>query len=133
MSDLLIERRGRVSLITLNRPETLNTLIPEMWGDLRDAFEDVERDPEVGAVVVTGAGRGFSSGGDIQFMESVMGRGGKFVDFRPLVEAGRDVALVIRRIMKPVIAAVNGAAAGGGMSLALACDVRWASENARFG
>jgi len=131
-SEIVTERRGRVAVITLNRPESLNALSVEMGAPLREAFEGAARDSGVRAIVITGAGRGFSSGGDIKFMESVMARGGRFEDFRPLVEAGREIVLALARIDKPVIAAVNGAAAGGGMSLALACDVRWASENAKF-
>jgi len=131
-AEVLTERRGGVALITLNRPESLNALAVEMRAPLLEAFGEASRDPGVRAIVVTGAGRGFSSGGDITFMESVMARGGKFEDFRGLVDAGRDLLLLIDTIEKPLIAAVNGAAAGGGMSLALACDVRWASENARF-
>jgi 2-(1,2-epoxy-1,2-dihydrophenyl)acetyl-CoA isomerase len=131
-AEVLTERRGRVALVTLNRPESLNALAVEMRAPLLEAFGEAARDPGVGAIVVTGAGRGFSSGGDITFMESVMARGGNYEDFRGLVDAGRDLLLAIDKIEKPLIAAVNGAAAGGGMSLALACDVRWASEKAKF-
>jgi len=130
--EILSERRDRVALITLNRPDTLNALVGDMREALRDALQDAGRDPEVGAVVVTGTGRGFCSGGDVKFMEEVMSRGGRFEEFRPLVEAGREVVRAIHAIEKPVIAAVNGAAAGGGMGLALSCDIRWASDRARF-
>jgi len=130
--DILVERRDRVALLTLNRPDSLNTLVVSMRGSLCDALAEAGSDPNVGAIVLTGAGRGFSSGGDIRFMESVIAGSGRFEDFRPLVEAGRDIVRTLETIEKPVIAAVNGAAAGGGMSLALACDVRWASESAKF-
>ena len=132
-SEIFTERRGKVAVIMLNRPESLNALSISMRVPLLEAFEGASGDPAVGAIVVTGAGRAFSSGGDITFMESVMARGGRFADFRGLVDAGRDLVLALDKIEKPVIAAVNGAAAGGGMSLALACDVRWASEKAEFG
>ena len=131
-AEVLTERRGGVALITLNRPESLNSLTVSMRGPLVDAFEGAGRDADVRAIVVTGAGRAFSSGGDITFMDLVMKQGGKFEEFVPLVDAGRELALVIDRIEKPVVAAVNGAAAGGGMSLALVCDVRWASDKAKF-
>ena len=132
MADLLVERRDRVTLITLNRPDALNALVGDMRALLREAFEGAAADPDVRVIVVTGAGRGFCSGGDIRFMEGVMKRGGRFEDFRPLLEAGRDVVRAIHATDKPVLAAVNGAAAGGGMNLALACDIRWASEKAKF-
>jgi len=132
-AEVLTERRGRVALITLNRPDSLNALSVPMRDPLLESFGNAARDPEVGAIVVTGAGRAFSSGGDITFMQSVMERGGRFEDFRALVDAGRDLALAIAKVEKPVVAAVNGAAAGGGMGLALLCDIRWASEKAKFG
>lgn len=132
MSHVLLERHGRVLLVTLNRPDVLNALVVDMRQALRDAFDGAARDPEIGAIVLTGAGRGFCSGGDISFMKEVMETGGRYDDFRPLVAAGREVALAIHRCGKPVIAAVNGAAAGGGMGLALMCDMRWASEKAKF-
>jgi 2-(1,2-epoxy-1,2-dihydrophenyl)acetyl-CoA isomerase len=133
MSDVLIERRGRVLVLTLNRPDSLNALVIPMGRAIRDAVADAAGDASVGALVITGAGRAFCSGGDIAFMKEVVDAGGRWDDFRALVESGRDIALEIDRCPKPVIAAVNGAAAGGGMGLALACDVRWASDKAKFG
>jgi 2-(1,2-epoxy-1,2-dihydrophenyl)acetyl-CoA isomerase len=129
---ILTERRGRVLLVTLNRPESLNALLAEMGHDLVVAVHEGARDPGIGAMVITGAGRGFCSGGDIAFMKDVMERGARWEDFQGVVQAGRDFAQAVRSCAKPVIAAVNGAAAGGGMGLALACDIRWASEKAKF-
>jgi 2-(1,2-epoxy-1,2-dihydrophenyl)acetyl-CoA isomerase len=131
--EVLFERREGVALVTLNRPDSLNALVIPMGAALRDAIREAGRDPAVGAIVVTGAGRAFSSGGDIELMKRVVDAGGRWEAFRPLVEAGREIALAIAACPRPVIAAVNGAAAGGGMGLALSCDVRWASERARFG
>jgi 2-(1,2-epoxy-1,2-dihydrophenyl)acetyl-CoA isomerase len=133
MLDLLIERDGSVAQITLNRPDSLNALTPQMGSALSDAFRTLAGDREVKAIVVTGSGRAFSSGGDIGFMKTVFDRGGSFEVFEPLVGAGPDVLRAIWECEAPILAAVNGAAAGGGMSLALACDIRWASEKARFG
>jgi 2-(1,2-epoxy-1,2-dihydrophenyl)acetyl-CoA isomerase len=132
MSDVLVEKADRVARITLNRPESLNALRVEMARELLRALEDAANDDGIRVVVLTGAGRAFCSGGDITFMQEVVSRGGAWSDFRALVDFGRDIALAIHRMEKPVLAAVNGAAAGGGMSLALACDVRWASDRAVF-
>ena len=129
---VLTEMRGRVLLVTLNRPESLNALLADMGGLLRDAIEMAAKDAAIGAVVVTGAGRGFCSGGDIALMENVMSAGAKWENFSGVVTGGREFALAVRACPKPVIAAVNGAAAGGGMGLALSCDIRWASEKAKF-
>jgi 2-(1,2-epoxy-1,2-dihydrophenyl)acetyl-CoA isomerase len=133
LSEILVERRGPTALITLQRPESLNALTVEMSHELHEALEGAAGLSGVHTIVITGAGRAFCSGGDITFMQEVMTRGGRFEDFRALVDSGRELMLAFQAIEKPVIAAVNGAAAGGGMSLALACDVRWASENAKFG
>lgn len=133
MSEILVERRGPTALITLHRPDSLNALTVEMSHELHEALEGAAGLSGVHVIVITGAGRAFCSGGDITFMQEVMSKGGRFEDFRALVDSGRELMLAFQAIEKPVIAAVNGAAAGGGMSLALACDVRWASESARFG
>jgi 2-(1,2-epoxy-1,2-dihydrophenyl)acetyl-CoA isomerase len=132
MSDGLFERLDRVAKVTLNRPETLNALRIELSRELLHALESAARDNSIRVILVTGAGRGFSSGGDITFMKEVVARGGSFADFRALVDLGSEIARTIHECDKPVLAAVNGAAAGGGMSLALCCDVRWASERAVF-
>lgn len=133
MPELLVERRGPVALLTLNRPDVLNALSPSIAVALTEAVEAAGRTPEVRAIVITGEGRAFSSGGDIGFMKNVVDHGGRFEDFEPLVGGGPGVVRAIMHSDKPVLAAVNGVAAGGGMSLALACDVRWAAEGARFG
>jgi 2-(1,2-epoxy-1,2-dihydrophenyl)acetyl-CoA isomerase len=117
---------GGVLTLTLNRPETLNALNAELRGALLAALKAAGRDDEVRAVVLTGAGRGFCAGADLR-------GGGAERQFRrvlsdeyhPLIEA-------IRALPKPVVAAVNGVAAGAGMSLALAADLVVASEEARF-
>jgi len=129
---VVTERRGRVLLVTLNRPDSLNALVEDMGRLVSDAIRNAGTDAGIGAIVLTGAGRGFSSGGDIALMESVMSAGAHWNDFKGVVTGGRDIALAIRSCPKPVIAAVNGAAAGGGMGLALSCDIRWASEKAKF-
>lgn len=133
LPEVLSERRGPVALITLNRPDLLNALSVSLAKELATTIEEAAADRAVRAIVVTGAGRAFCAGGDIAFMKDVVDRGAKFEDFEPLVGGGPPVVRAITHADKPVLAAVNGAAAGGGMSIALACDVRWAAEGARFG
>jgi len=132
MGDVLVENVASVARITLNRPESLNALRIDMARELLRALQDAAKDDGVRVVVLTGAGRAFCSGGDITFMQEVVSRGGAWSDFRALVDFGRNIAVAIHAMDKPVLAAVNGAAAGGGMSLALACDIRWASDRAVF-
>lgn len=132
-NEVVVERRGAVAVLTLSRPDVLNALSVSMATALQEALETAAADADVRVVVITGEGRAFSSGGDIAFMKNVVDRGGRFEDFRPLVGGGPGVVRAIMHLDKPVLAAVNGVAAGGGMSLALACDVRWAAEGARFG
>jgi len=134
MSEVLVERRGAVAVLTLNRPDVLNALSVSMATTLARELEAQARSADVRVIVITGAGpRAFSSGGDIEFMKKVVDQGGRFEDFQPLVGGGPPVVRAIVNTDKPVLAAVNGVAAGGGMSLALACDLRWAAEGARFG
>jgi 2-(1,2-epoxy-1,2-dihydrophenyl)acetyl-CoA isomerase len=126
MADIQTTRDGAVLTITLNRPDVLNALNASMHAALHEALRTAE-DPTVRAVVITGAGRGFCVGQDLQ--EFRAGAGDVADNLR--VNYHRNV-LAIRALRKPVIAAVNGPAAGAGMSLALACDVRIASDAASF-
>jgi 2-(1,2-epoxy-1,2-dihydrophenyl)acetyl-CoA isomerase len=120
-----------VATITLNRPEKLNAFAGHMRRDLAEAVERAGSDPEVRVIVVTGAGRAFCAGADVQFMDELMRRGDAD-EFARLLGAGRRVVHAIRQTTKPVVASVNGAAYGAGFNLALACDLRLAAESATF-
>src|SRR5579885_2136143 len=126
MADVEVSREDAVLTVTLNRPEVLNALNASVHAGLRAALAQAE-DPAVRAVVITGAGRGFCVGQDLQEFRS--GAGDVADNLRSNYHAN---VLAIRALEKPVVAAVNGPAAGAGMSLACACDVRIASDAASF-
>jgi 2-(1,2-epoxy-1,2-dihydrophenyl)acetyl-CoA isomerase len=128
---VLEERSGAVITLRLNRPEKLNALNPEVNRSLVHALLRARDDKSVRAVVLTGAGRGFCSGGDVNYFRELRTR--KAVhEFEVFLKIGKEICLAIATMPKLVIAAVNGPAAGGGMSLALACDLRIASDQAMF-
>jgi enoyl-CoA hydratase len=127
-----VELDDGIGTITLNRPDRLNALSNELSGDLVDALTRVAADREVRAVVITGAGRAFSAGGDVDGMRRhVEAAGGSAI--RDLLQAGARVVSLLQGMSKPTIAAINGPAVGAGGSLALACDLRIASAAASFG
>jgi enoyl-CoA hydratase/carnithine racemase len=130
------ERQGEVQLLTLNRPDRLNAWTPKMAEELADAIEAANHDPDVGAVVMTGEGRGFCAGADMEATFGVRIAGGdpgaNTADGQGGMPAGLDWVDLCRR-SKPLIAAVNGAAVGIGMTMILPFDVILASDKARFG
>lgn len=131
MTDLLEQRDGGVALLTLNRPARLNALSPAMTDGLRAALERIAADAEIGAVVLTGAGRGFCAGGDVEGMTT---REDTPVSRRAAeLRANAEISRLLAEMPQVTIAAVNGAAAGAGLALALACDLRIAAGSARLG
>lgn len=126
----ITEEPGIVT-ITLSRPEKLNALAGHMRRDLSAALERVGSDANVRVVVIKGDGRAFCSGGDVAVMDELMQRENAD-EFGRLLGAGRRVVMAIRQMTKPVIAAINGAATGAGFNLALACDLRLASQSSVF-
>lgn len=122
-----------VFTITLNRPEKLNAFADDMRDRLLEALDDAARRPGVRVVVLTGAGRAFCSGGDVGHMLALRSRPDGEDDIRALLEAGSRAVACLAALPVPTIAAVNGVAAGAGANLAIACDLRIASDEARFG
>ncbi len=114
--------------ITLNRPDVLNACNRQMTDEIQDALKKAERDPNVRCIVLTGAGRAFSSGEDLKARQAA----GTVGFESTLKERYNPIVLKMRNIEKPVIGAINGVAAGAGLSLALACDIRIASDKASF-
>jgi 2-(1,2-epoxy-1,2-dihydrophenyl)acetyl-CoA isomerase len=132
MPDLLESIENGIATLTLNRPERLNALSPDMTAGLKEALERLATDHDVGAIVIAGAGRGWCAGGDVKTMES-RGRDQTFEDRAEGLRRAHQLPLLIRTVPKVVIASINGPAAGAGFSLALACDLRIAGKSARFG
>ena len=129
METLLVERVGAITTITLNRPDKLNAINAQLLTELGDVIESIATDPLVRAVIITGAGsKAFAAGADIAELH------GQDKDTGVVfAQRGQRVFNSIERLGKPVIAAVNGFALGGGCELAMACHIRFASTNARMG
>ena len=129
---VLEAKHDGIATLVMNRPDRLNALNNELATALSDALNRISNDQSVRVVVVTGAGRAFCSGGDL----ALLGQGratGATKELEPLLRSGMQAVLTMRTMPQPVIAAVNGAAAGAGMNIALAADVRIAAEEATFG
>jgi len=126
------EKNGYITTITLNRPEKLNAFSGSMREDLLAAIRVAADDQDCRVVIITGAGRAFCAGGDVEYMSGLQKKG-DVESFRKLLNAGRDVVTQIAETAKPVIASVNGIAAGAGCNLALACDYRITSDTAKLG
>jgi enoyl-CoA hydratase len=131
--DILIERHDTVAVLTFNRPERMNTMGGSLVEDTIAALASFQMDRTVRAVIITGSGdRAFCAGADVQNLHE-RAREATAMERRYYVQSAQRLTLAIRQLEKPVIAAVNGVAAGGGCDIALACDIRIASERARFG
>ncbi|MCO5200854.1 MAG: enoyl-CoA hydratase-related protein [Chloroflexi bacterium] len=133
MQFITSELDNHVATITLNRPEVMNALNREMYAELEQAFRDAHRDPEVRCVVLTGAGRAFCSGDDVKQIMLGEQRDETVTRLREVRPRPTPAAAAVLECDKPVIAAVNGPAVGWGMDLTLFCDIRIASESAKFG
>jgi 2-(1,2-epoxy-1,2-dihydrophenyl)acetyl-CoA isomerase len=121
-----------VGTLTLNRPDKLNAFTAEMVDEGVSALATLVRHPEVRAILITGAGKGFSAGADVDELRQVVEQGDEDLG-RRLVDGSRGMGNLMRSAPQPIIAAINGVAAGAGANLALACDLRIASDAARIG
>ena len=125
---IIYEKSDGVATIALNRPRVLNAMNKQLWVDFQAALEDVQNDPQIKALIITGEGRAFSTGADLK--ES---KNRSLEDYRDYLEELQEASKKIIRFEKPTIAAINGYALGSGYELALACDIRIAAEDAQIG
>ncbi|MGQ4810006.1 Short-chain-enoyl-CoA hydratase [Candidatus Entotheonellaceae bacterium PAL068K] len=131
--DILVDQRDAVAMVTFNRPERMNTMGGSFVEETIAALASFRQDNTIRAVIITGAGeRAFCAGADVQNLQA-SAEEPTAMERRRYVQHAQQLTLAIRHLEKPVIAAVNGVAAGGGCDIALACDIRIASERARFG
>jgi len=132
-TDIIFTKEEHIATVRFNRPEAMNAFGPRMMSEIFAALEDAGNDPEVRVLILAGSGRAFSTGADVKAMaegqvrESVAQRGQDGAEQIP-----PNMALALRNMDKPVIAAINGFAVGGGLDLCLACDIRIASDKAKF-
>jgi len=127
-ASFLAPEEENIGVITLNRPDALNALNMELLTELNNLLEEIRKDPKIRVVVITGAGRAFSVGADLREAEKLDEAG-----VRNFIQTGQKLFDKIENFDKPVIASINGFTLGGGLELALACDMRIASEEARLG
>ncbi|MBC8568752.1 enoyl-CoA hydratase/isomerase family protein [Mogibacterium sp. NSJ-24] len=128
MDNVIFEKKQHTALITINKPHTLNALCESLISQINTALDTAENDPEIYTVIITGSGKTFIAGADIKEMYRK-----NETEIAVWAALGSDLNMRLENMDLPVIAAINGYALGGGLELALACDIRIASENARMG
>lgn len=127
--NLILEKEEGIALVTINRPKVLNALNADLLKELGAVVDEIEKDQEIRVVIITGAGeKAFVAGADIAFMSKL-----NPLEAKAFAQLGQRVFSKIENMSKPVIAAVNGFALGGGNEIAMSCDIRIASEKAKFG
>jgi enoyl-CoA hydratase/carnithine racemase len=130
--DLILEKDGPIAILTLNRPDKMNAISLEMRETIPRALQEIQEDDNLRAVIITGAGRGFCSGADVAVQAARAAGQQADTSRKTLLALVGNFILGFEKINKPIIAAVNGIAAGVGLTITLACDLRIASTNARF-
>jgi len=128
LENVLYEKKGAIAYVTINRPKVLNALNQKTWENLRTAFEDARDDPVIRGVILTGSGKAFVAGADINEIAPLTA-----VEAEQVSHFVQEVLNLIENLGKPVIAAVNGFALGGGCEIAIACTIRVAADIAKFG
>lgn len=128
LKNIILEKEEKIALVTINRPKALNALNSETLSELNYVIDEIERDDEILAVVLTGAGKSFVAGADISEMKDM-----NVVEGRKFGILGNKVFRKLENLEKPVIAALNGFTLGGGCEIAMSCDIRLASTKAKFG
>jgi 2-(1,2-epoxy-1,2-dihydrophenyl)acetyl-CoA isomerase len=134
MADLVTKLDDGVLVLTMNRPDALNALSLPMGEAMRAALSDADVNDEVGCVVLTGAGRAFCAGGDVKGMAAASntGEAPSFEQQVRQIKRRMEVSRLLHELTKPTIAMINGVAAGAGLSIALACDMRFCGRSARI-
>lgn len=128
-NNLLLEKEEGIAVLTINRPKVLNALNAETLQELDEAMDQLSKDDEVRVIIITGSGeKAFVAGADIAYMQTL-----KPIEARDFARLGQNVFSKIENLPKPVIAAINGFALGGGCELSMACDIRIAADNAKLG
>jgi len=130
--DIIYTKEAGIATITLNRPDRMNAFSPEMSESIYRAVEDAAQDDEVRVLVLTATGRAFCAGADVKSMAEGFNQAGGETGGREMGSEHVQLPVLLQRFQKPIIAAINGAAVGGGLDLACACDIRIASDKARF-
>ena len=126
--NLLLEKEGNIAVLSINKPDTLNALDTATLNELNEAVDIVENDEEIFVLIITGKGKAFVAGADIAEMKEKNAQGA-----RVFAKLGTDIFRKIEIMEKPIIAAINGFALGGGCELAMCCDIRIAGEKSKFG
>jgi len=129
VKSVLLEKNNGIATLTMNRPNVLNTLHPDLIAELVAALNEVENDAAIKVVVLTGAGKAFCAGGDLPYIDEL----NTPVEGRDYIIKASEIVTTITKMDKPVIGMINGVAAGAGANLALACDIVFCAKSARFG